>query len=45
LMPWLIVVPLAGLSGAVVLGIEVCVGVVLLGRLFERLDASTELRG
>ena len=45
LLPWMVVVPLAALSGAVILGIEVCVGVVLLGRLFERLDASAELRG
>jgi hypothetical protein len=44
-LPWILIVPLAGLAGAVLLSVEVCLGVVLLGRIFERLDASTEVRG
>jgi hypothetical protein len=39
-MPWLVVVPLSGLAGTLLLAIEIALGVLLLGRLFERLDAS-----
>ncbi len=39
-MSWLVVVPLSGLAGTFLLAIEIALGVLLLGRLFDRLDAS-----
>jgi len=39
---WVAVVPLASIAAALALGVEAAFGLVLLGRLFERLDLSAE---
>jgi hypothetical protein len=39
---WVMAVPLASVSAAIVLGMEGALGLMLLGRLFERLDLSAE---
>jgi len=43
-MPWPLAVPLAGAAGAVLLLIEAGIGIVGLGKLFDRLDVAAELR-
>lgn len=39
---WVFTVPFAGLAAALMLGIEVGVGVMMLGRIFEKFDLSAE---
>jgi hypothetical protein len=43
-LSWVWVVPLSSLAGAAVLLAETALGVMLLGRLFEKLDVAAELR-
>jgi ABC-2 type transport system permease protein len=43
-LPWPLVVPIAAAAGVVLLLGEAAIGVVLLGKLFERLDVATALR-
>ena len=39
---WVFTVPFAGLAAALMLALEVGVGVMLLGKLFEKFDLSAE---
>ena len=40
---WVITVPFAGLAAALMLALEVSVGVMLLGKLFDKFDLSSEV--
>jgi len=42
ILPWTACVPMAGVAAALTLGVEVALGVVALGKVFERFDLSAE---